>query len=99
MTYFKASASSGIGGNLVSKVSRTAMMDLRDIYKTLEKWVLFACFCRIKGPKVLVFVIQIVESVILDVLEGRCVKLNGGQSRIRSLSDRKDGQKWHFHDP
>ena len=63
---------------------------------TLENWVLFALFGRIKGPKVLVFLIQIVESVSHDLFEGRDVKQNGGQSRIRSLSDRKDGQKWNF---
>ena len=74
-------------------------MDRSGIFKTLEKWVLFARFGRIKGPKVLVFLIQIVEPVTLELFQGRDVKQNGGQSRIRSLSDRKDGQKCHFPDP
>ena len=73
-------------------------MDRSVIFKTLEKWVLFAYFCRIKGPKVLVFLTQIVESVTLDLFEGRCEKLNMGQSRIPSLSERNDGQKCHFQD-
>ena len=87
---------SRMGGNLESEDSRSAMMDRSGIFMTLEKWVLFACFWRIKGPKVLVFLIQIVESVTLYLMEGRCVKRNRWQSRIRSLSERIDGQKWHF---
>ena len=73
-------------------------MDRSVIFKTREKWVLFACFCRIKGPKVLVFLIQIVKSVFHDLFEGRDVKQNGGQSRIRGLSDRIDGTEFHFQD-
>ena len=75
------------------------MIDRRGIFMTLEKWVLFAWFGRIKVSKVLVFLIQIVESVILDLLEGRCVKRNRGLSLIRCLLERNDGLKWHFHDP
>ena len=91
MTYWKVVTLSRMGGNLESEVSRSAMTDRSVIFKTLEKWVLFACFCRI-------FLIQIVESITLDLFEGRCVKRNRGQYRIRSLSDRNDGQKWHFQD-
>ena len=93
MTYWKGAASSGTGGNIESEVSWSAMIDRSGIFMTLEKWVLFAWFGRIKGPKVLVFLIQIVESVTLDLLEGRYVKRNRGQSRFRSLSDRNDGLK------